>query len=65
MGADSCRENPHEQRSLVGYSPWDGKELDVKEQLSTVHGCRHKIQFYSLLLLMLITSVKNLHLVVE
>ena len=23
----------HEQRSLVGYNPWDGKELDTTEQL--------------------------------
>ena len=26
----------HGQRSLVGYSPWDRKELDTNEQLSTV-----------------------------
>ena len=25
----------HEQRSLVGYSPWSRKELDITEQLST------------------------------
>ena len=25
----SCLENPHEQRSLVGYSPWGHKELDM------------------------------------
>ena len=31
----SCLENPHGQKSLVGYSPWDGKELDLSEQLST------------------------------
>ena len=31
----SCLENPHGQRSLVGYSPWDRKELDMPEQLST------------------------------
>ena len=24
----SFRENPHGQRSLVGYSPWGHKELD-------------------------------------
>ena len=23
----SCLDNPHGQRSLVGYSPWDHKEL--------------------------------------
>ena len=27
-------ENPHGQRSLVGYSPWGRKELDTAEQLS-------------------------------
>ena len=31
----SCLENPHGQRSLVGYSPWDHKESDTTEQLST------------------------------
>ena len=28
-------ENPHGQRSMVGYSPWGLKELDTTEQLST------------------------------
>ena len=27
----SCLKNPHEQRSLVGYSPWGPKELDMTE----------------------------------
>ena len=27
----SCLEHPHGQRSLVGYSPWDHKELDTTE----------------------------------
>ena len=27
----SCLENPHEQRSLVGYSPWGCKESDMTE----------------------------------
>ena len=31
----SCLENPHGQRSLVGYSPWGHKELDMTEH-STV-----------------------------
>ena len=31
----SCLENLHGQRSLVGYSPWGWKELDITEQLST------------------------------
>ena len=28
-------ENPHGLGSLVGYSPWDCKELDTTEQLNT------------------------------
>ena len=35
----SCLENPHGQRSLVGYSPWGCKELDKTE--STWPTCRH------------------------
>ena len=31
----SCLENPHGQRSLVGYSPWGRKELATTEWLST------------------------------
>ena len=31
----SCLENPHGQRSLMGYSPWGHKESDMTEQLST------------------------------
>ena len=31
----SCLVNPHEQRSLTGYSSWGHKELDMTEQLST------------------------------
>ena len=31
----SCLENPHGQRSLVGYSPWTHKESDMTERLST------------------------------
>ena len=30
----SCLENPHGQRSLVGYTLWDLKESDMTEQLS-------------------------------
>ena len=30
----SCLENPHGQRSLVGYSPWGRKESDMTERLS-------------------------------
>ena len=31
----SWLENPHGQKSLVGYSPWGHKESDTTEQLST------------------------------
>ena len=31
----SCLENPHGQRSLVGYRPWGHKELDTAEGLTT------------------------------
>ena len=31
----SCLENPHGQRSLVGYSLWGCKEPDKTEQLNT------------------------------
>ena len=32
----------HGQRSLVGYSPWGRKELDITEQLSKrAHTCAH------------------------
>ena len=33
----SCLENPHGQRSLVGYSPWGRKESGTTEPLSTAH----------------------------
>ena len=33
----SCLENPHGQGSLAGYSPWDCKESDTTDQLSTEH----------------------------
>ena len=33
----SCLENPHGQRSPVGYSPWGGKDLDTGERLITSH----------------------------
>ena len=32
----SCLENPHRQRSLADYSPWDRKESDTTEQLSSL-----------------------------
>ena len=35
----SCRENPHGQRTLVSYSTWACKELDMAERLSTTEQC--------------------------
>ena len=32
---NSCLENPHGQRSLVGYNPWGCKESDLTAQLRT------------------------------
>ena len=31
----SCLENPHAQRSLMGYSPWGHEELDMTKWLRT------------------------------
>ena len=31
----TCLENPHGQRSLVGYSSWDHKDSDMTKLLST------------------------------
>ena len=28
----SCLEDPHGQRRVAGYSPWDRKELDMTER---------------------------------
>ena len=33
----SCLENSHGQRSLVGCSPWDCKELDVTRATRHIH----------------------------
>ena len=40
----SYLENPHGQRSLAGPNPWDHKELDTTERLSTAL-CSTEIQF--------------------
>ena len=40
----SCLENPHGQRSLVGYSPWGCKESDTTERLSTALYRYYKIK---------------------
>ena len=31
-----AQKNPHGQKSLVGYSPWSHKELDMTEHARTV-----------------------------
>ena len=33
----SCLENPHGQRSVVGYNLWGHNDLDMTERLSTAH----------------------------
>ena len=39
----SCLENPHGQRSLVGYSPQDCKESDMSEVTQHTHArTQHK-----------------------
>ena len=35
----SCLENPHGQRSMVGYSPWGHKESDMTEHTHTAIQC--------------------------
>ena len=37
----SCLENPHGQRSLVGYSPWGRKESDRTEATLHIHPYPH------------------------
>ena len=39
----SYLENPHGQRSLVGYSPWGHRESDMAERLSTAHILSNKL----------------------
>ena len=43
----SCLENPHGQRSLVGYSPWGHTESDMAERLSTSHPFSSHISSFS------------------
>ena len=38
-----CLENPHGQRSLVGYSPWGHKKSDTTEQLSAAQHEGHRV----------------------
>ena len=43
----SCLENPHGQRSLVGYSPWGCKESDTTKGLRTAHSARSSTNVFS------------------
>ena len=46
----SWLENPHGQRSLVGYRPWDSKELDSMECAHThIHMQTTRVVFDSLI----------------
>ena len=36
----------HGQRSLVGYSPWGGKESDMTEQLTHTHNKVDELRTY-------------------
>ena len=36
----TCLENPHGQRSLVGYSPWGHNKSDMAERLTHTQGAR-------------------------
>ena len=40
----SSLENPHRQRSLMGYSPWGSKELNTTEQLNITQLTHNVIQ---------------------
>ena len=51
----SSLENPHGQRSLVGYSPWGRKELDITERL-TLHFLMPRLNLQCMKLTMQLTS---------
>ena len=54
----SSLENPHRQKSLVGYSPQGCKELDTTERLSTALDNRKRGRFL-IALLVPVTFLKN------
>ena len=41
----SCMENPYEQRSQTGYSPWGCEELDTTEQASIAQHSKSLLLF--------------------
>ena len=46
----SCLENPHGQRSLMGYIPWGGKESDWTEALFIIGQSKQFINISSFIL---------------
>ena len=62
---NSWLENPYGQWSLVGYSPWDCKELDTTEQLSTSQHIHYILFPIWLLSLNAIFKITLLSLVVD
>ena len=57
----SCLENPHEQRSMAGYSPEGCKESDMTKYLSRAHmNLKMLSQYlYKLMTYFLVFSKKN------
>ena len=47
----SCLENPHRQRTLVGYSPRVCKESDMAERLSTAQTCVYWVPIHCVCML--------------
>ena len=47
---DSCLENHHGQRSLVGYSPRGHKESDMTLQLTHTHTCKVQMAYINKLI---------------
>ena len=44
-----CRENPHGQRSLAGYSPWGCKESDMNEATEQAHALASCLHYFHLI----------------
>ena len=56
----SCLENPHGQRSLVGYSPRGCKESDMTEQQSTgLYVCSYHFSILSIFRLFTLTRIQQ------
>ena len=53
----TCLENPHGQRSLVGYSSWGRKESDMTEQLSTMLRLGKDIRIHLIISLSFLTRI--------